>query len=397
MIDNIIIMSYNYYPDISPSSFRMASLVKNLSKFTKEEIQLNIICSEPNRYNIKFNIKDLNNSKKVKIFRSKSFKKLPIFGKYFSYFSYIILCIWVFYKLKKKFVIVTTSKLGTALFCFTLSYIFKFKYYVDLRDLLSENLYSLLSNYNYNLSKLVKFILLNLEKKILIRAKNVNVVALPFKDYYQYNGVDVSQWTTFTNGIDDIFLKNNFSNKKNINQKKNILYVGNNGFGQALDKILPKAAKSLEHRYIFYVVGSGSNHKKLKKLINKYNIKNIQLLGPLPREHTLDFYKKSDILFLHLNNVNSFEKVLPSKIFEYICVGKPIIAGIPDGYALSFLKENTNYFLHFQSCNHNDLINKLNLIDNLKIDFNQIENFKNKYSRSIIMSNMSKSILKFIR
>src|SRR3990172_1990513 len=51
------------------------------------------------------------------------------------------------------------------------------------------------------------------------------------------------------------------------------------------------------------------------------------------------YYRESDILFLQLNNYEAFKKVLPSKIFEYAAMYKPIIAGV-DGYAKEFLEEH---------------------------------------------------------
>ena len=45
------------------------------------------------------------------------------------------------------------------------------------------------------------------------------------------------------------------------------------------------------------------------------------------------------ILFIHLNAYPAFEKVLPSKIFEYAATGKPILAGV-SGYSADFIRNN---------------------------------------------------------
>ena len=71
-MNNIIIMSYNYYPDISPSSFRMNSLVQNLKKVSNEKINISVICSQPSRYNVKHQTTQTESiNSNIKIYRSR--------------------------------------------------------------------------------------------------------------------------------------------------------------------------------------------------------------------------------------------------------------------------------------------------------------------------------------
>jgi hypothetical protein len=390
---NLIIMSYNYYPDVSPASYRMKSLVENLiSNRQQSKINVSIICSEPKRYNLNHNYDDKNNKKNIKIYRSKNFILTKTsFDKIITYINYVFLCFFVLLRSKNKFVIVTSSKLGTAFFCYFFSIFFKYQYIVDLRDILSDNLASITKNYSIGLSLIIKKIILFIEKKILNKSIYVNVVSEDFKNYYS-NILNIKHWTCYKNGIDNIFLNEDFVNN-NKNKKIKILYVGNNGAGQALDKILPKAAKDLEKEYEFIVIGNGSHQKKLKKNIVNMQIKNIKLIGAIERSKVLEYYKDADILFLHLNNIDSFKRVLPSKIFEYIAVSKPIIAGLPKGFATDFIQSNISHCIFFESCNPSDFIKKLKLISGIKINKNEIYEFKKKYSRDNIMKNMSKDII----
>jgi len=393
-MNNIIIMSYNYYPDISPSSFRMNSLVQNLKKVSNEKINISVICSQPSRYNVKHQTTQTESiNSNIKIYRSRKINiTKTFFDSVISFILYFFLCLIIFFKLPNKFVVVTSAKLGTAFLCYLLSFLYNFKYIVDLRDIFSENIESLFKNYNLFISKNFKVLFLFFEKKILSKAINVNIVSDSFKEYYYSNGLDVRNWTLFKNGIDNVFLDYNFKNQ-NIKSKKKILYVGNNGIGQALDKILPYVARKIEDNYNFTIIGSGSNHNKLNKLINEMNIKNIELLGPLPRKEILKYYKEADILFLHLNDLDSFKRVLPSKIFEYIAIGKPIMAGIPNGFALKFLNENINHFIRFNSCDSKEFLKKIDLTQKLTINENEIKIFKQKFSRDNIMSKMAENII----
>ena len=99
----------------------------------------------------------------------------------------------------------------------------------------------------------------------------------------------------------------------------------------------------------------------------------------------------SDVLFLHLDGVEAFKKVLPSKLFEYAATNKPIIAGV-NGYAKEFIDKNIDNAYVFNPCDvegFNKVIEKLRM-SSFKIDRNQ---FCTKFSRSEIMKKMSIDIL----
>jgi len=52
------------------------------------------------------------------------------------------------------------------------------------------------------------------------------------------------------------------------------------------------------------------------------------MLHPANRFKLITNYLKSHILVLHLNDYPAIKIVLPSKIFEYVVIGKPVWAGV---------------------------------------------------------------------
>jgi hypothetical protein len=52
------------------------------------------------------------------------------------------------------------------------------------------------------------------------------------------------------------------------------------------------------------------------------------MISPIPRDQLIDVYNNADILFLQLHSNNYFNKVIPSKIFEYLIFNKPIVYGL---------------------------------------------------------------------
>ena len=75
----------------------------------------------------------------------------------------------------------------------------------------------------------------------------------------------------------------------------------------------------------------------------------------MKRDELIKIYQSADILFLHLNDYDAFKKVLPSKLFEYGALGKPIWAGVA-GHAAEFIKENITNAAVFSPCNVNDAV-----------------------------------------
>ena len=74
----------------------------------------------------------------------------------------------------------------------------------------------------------------------------------------------------------------------------------------------------------------------------------------------LEYYKNADILFLHLKNIAAFKRVLPSKVFEYGALGKPIVAGV-SGYSANFIKQNLQINYCFEALNHLGDVHQISL------------------------------------
>ena len=137
------------------------------------------------------------------------------------------------------------------------------------------------------------------------------------------------------------------------------------------------------------IIGDGGRRQQLKNELLK--LSNVTMLPPVNRKELIRAYQEADVLFLHLNDYPAFKKVLPSKIFEYAALGKPIWAGV-SGFSAEFLNrevENCAVFYPADAEGAMDSFSRLNLKD---IDRTQ---FKEKFSRKKIMSDMAKDIIEF--
>ena len=129
----------------------------------------------------------------------------------------------------------------------------------------------------------------------------------------------------------------------------------------------------------------------MKDSIKRKSVSNITFVAPMPRSDLLNFYKKADILFLHLNDHECFKKVLPSKIFEYAATKKPIIAGV-SGYSETFLTENVEGAFCFPPCNADKAL--LAFEKASEISSYKRQNFLKRFERRRIMNELAKKIIR---
>jgi glycosyltransferase involved in cell wall biosynthesis len=115
--------------------------------------------------------------------------------------------------------------------------------------------------------------------------------------------------------------------RRNNNKKLRCIYAGTIGHMQNVEIL-----NGLRSDYAdFVVIGTGKNVDKLK---------DVDYLGSMNRIDAINEINKSDVgLVLMKYNKDFFRDALPSKIFEYIAYGKPIISNLL-GETATFIKEN---------------------------------------------------------
>jgi hypothetical protein len=219
----------------------------------------------------------------------------------------------------------------------------------------------------------------------------VNLVSSGFLDYFKSRYPN-QRFTCRTNGIDEEFLCALPQPVERDSNRLTVLYAGNIGDGQGLHHILPRLAKKLESRITFRIFGDGGRLKLLQEKLQEAGVTNVALLQPIPRQQLLDEYANADVLFLHLNDVKAFEKVLPSKLFEYGATGKPIWAGL-HGHAAEFAIAELDNVAIFEPCNVEEAVTAF---DKLAFQVTPRSKFLEKYDRRRIMKAMAEDVLSIL-
>ena len=393
----LVFFTFYYPPDLCAGSFRAVALTGALSHKLNPDDEIHIITTHPNRYSThtveaESHVVEGN----VQIHRIRiPVHKSGMVSQARSFLTYswraLLLCI----KIRPDFIIGTTSRLMTGVLTWLSAKLVRCQYFIDLRDIFSETISDVFTLKSRLLGRIVKFVFSFIEERVFSNAIGVNVVSLGFPDYFEEQGISTSNWTFFPNGVDSEFI--GLPRYKNDCQDgiKTILYAGNIGKGQGLEIIIPAVAKRLGKQYKFLIVGDGGTKYLLEKRIEAEGIKNVELLSPVGRDKLIQFYDRADILFLHLNDLPAFKRVLPSKIFEYAALGKPVIAGIA-GYSAQFVRDNVGYGYVFPPGDVDTCITCIENATTEDITQETIDSFVMKFSRSQIMDAMSDHILSVI-
>lgn len=384
----LLVLSFYYQPDLSAGSFRTTALVKALLDKLPADAHIELITTLPNRYSsFSSEAPEFEEHPRLTIRRI----ALPAHksGMVDQAKAFLVYAKQVRNIARGKhydLVYATSSRLMTATLGAVIARSKKIPLYLDIRDIFVDTIKDVLSG------KMVRFIkpfLSLLERFTIKSARKVNLVSAGFLPYFKARYPD-QDYSLFTNGIDDEFLNLSVVNtENNQNRILDVVYAGNIGEGQGLHNIIPQMAKRLEGRLRFKVIGDGGRLTSLKDAINASKCNNVDLLNPVKRDELINIYQSADILFLHLNDYDAFRKVLPSKLFEYAALGKPIWAGIA-GYAAEFVTEHIENASVFAPCNVDAAVEAL---QRLEISMTPRAAFIDRFSRANIMRDMAADVI----
>lgn len=384
----LLILSFYYQPDLSAGSFRTTALVKALLEKLPVDAHIELITTLPNRYSsFSSEAPELEEHPRITIRRiALPAHKSGMVDQAKAFLVYANRVHRIAQNKHYDLVYATSSRLMTAALGAFVARRQQVPLYLDIRDIFVDTLKDVLSK---KIIWLIKPVLSLLEGFTIKTAKKVNLVSAGFLPYFKSRYPD-QKYSLFTNGIDDEFIEvQPAQNKISTNQVLDVVYAGNIGEGQGLHNIIPQLAKKFEGKLRFRVIGDGGRLMLLKEAITSVGCTNVELLKPVERNSLVQVYLSADILFLHLNDYDAFRKVLPSKLFEYAALGKPIWAGI-SGYAADFVTEHIQNVAVFAPC---DVMEATKAFENLSILTIQRGVFVERFARSNIMCDMSKDIL----
>jgi glycosyltransferase involved in cell wall biosynthesis len=155
----------------------------------------------------------------------------------------------------------------------------------------------------------------------------------PAKVHVIPNGVDLS---AFEPGPGDDALRARLS----LGGRFVVLYCGAHGISHGLGRVLDLAdLLRAESRVQFLLVGEGAQKNDLVSRARQLALPNVTFLPAVPRAEVPTLYRSADLCLVPLRAVPLFRAFIPSKMFEILACGRPILASL-EGEAAEILRES---------------------------------------------------------
>lgn len=215
-------------------------------------------------------------------------------------------------------------------------------------------------------------------------------------------GIAAGKLLVVTNGVDTSRFKpleKNFDLLRELDLENKFVvgYIGTHGMAHALETILLAAerlCKERNDRYRFLFLGHGARKSSLMDMAKRLSLSNVVFIDSVPKDEVPRYWSALDVAVTHLKRVDLFAGAIPSKMFECMAMGIPLLHGIR-GESASIV-ENLAIGLVFEPENHDDLYEKLiklerNGFDLAAMKANSIDSAR-RYDRKFLANTMLENL-----
>jgi colanic acid biosynthesis glycosyl transferase WcaI len=117
-------------------------------------------------------------------------------------------------------------------------------------------------------------------------------------------------------------------------------YIGTHGRAHDLGNILAAAEMLRDKPITFLFVGAGAERETLIAEAARRQLPNVKFLPMQPKDAMTGIWSLCDVALVHLKDTPAFSEVIPSKMFEAMAMGLPIILASPAGEASGILGDD---------------------------------------------------------
>tara|TARA_Y100000768_G_scaffold381974_1_gene361517 strand:- start:307 stop:1506 length:1200 start_codon:yes stop_codon:yes gene_type:complete len=221
--------------------------------------------------------------------------------------------------------IISSPPLFTGIIGLFINYFYGKKYWLDVRDLWPESALELGQINKGLLYKIGK----KMELKIYEAAEGFIFPVPSFEKYLKTFSDKISKKPMYklVNGVSTSFIKKSKSLKFTTDNNFTVLYSGNFGLAQDLKTIIKTAHILKNFNIYFRFIGAGVCKSEIEMLSKPLKDK-FFFHEPLPRDDLIKYIMKASVCLVPLKDKKLFNSALPSKMFEYMACGKPVIVSI---------------------------------------------------------------------
>ena len=226
-------------------------------------------------------------------------------------------------------VIGTSPQFFTACAAYVVSRL-KFRPYIfELRDLWPESIKAVGAMKNARDIALLE----SLELFLYRKSARVVSVTQSFKNILVRRGIDAAKIEVVTNGVD---LSNFKPRAKDAALTKELGlegafvagYIGTHGLAHGLETLLAAAEKLRGKGFVFLFLGDGARKQALRDQAAAMKLDNVVFIDSVSKADVARYWSLLDVSVIHLKKTDLFTTVIPSKLFESMGMGLPVLHGV---------------------------------------------------------------------
>ena len=203
-------------------------------------------------------------------------------------------------------------------------------------------------------------ILERMELLLYRRAARIVAVTHSFRAALVERGIDGTKIDVVTNGVDISRFSprpkdRSLEEALDLSGKFVVGYVGTHGMAHGLETLLVAAGRledlpEAQHVRILFL-GDGADKARLRSEANRRGLRNVLFLDSVGRDQVARYWSILDASIIHLRRTELFTTVIPSKLFECMSMGIPVVHGVAgesaeivqrEGVGLVFEPENAD-------------------------------------------------------
>lgn len=230
-------------------------------------------------------------------------------------------------------VVGTSPQLFTVCAAYVVSRFKRIPFVFELRDLWPESIRAVGAMGDSRLLDALERVELFLYRK----AARIVSVTHSFKRNLVSRGVDANKVVVVTNGVDVSRFRPQprdevLAAQLGLQGMFTAGYIGTHGLAHGLETLLEAARRLQDHPdggdVRFLMLGDGANKAKLVEKARSMGLVNVVFVDSVPKEQVVRYWSLLDVSIIHLKKTELFTTVIPSKLFECMGMGIPVLHGV---------------------------------------------------------------------
>lgn len=253
-------------------------------------------------------------------------------------------------------VVGTSPQFFTACAAYVVSRMKRVPFLFELRDLWPESIRAVGAMKDSAVLDWVE----KLELFLYRKAAAVVSVTNAFRDNLIRRGIDGNKIHVVTNGV-DISRFTPREKDAELVEKLGLQgrfvagYIGTHGMAHALETLLEAAEKLKARpdgdRYRLILLGDGARKADLMQQAKAKNLDNVIFVDSVSKDEVVRYWSLLDVAIIHLRKTELFTTVIPSKLFECMGMGIPVLHGVAGESAAIVEKEGVGIVCEPENAN----------------------------------------------